>query len=173
MKIFTFLSIAAHADEKKVPPRHPLQRLNRLVEFAAEILDDWYGFLPSQEAWKLKFARNGARMEKNFQRGNQKCGYFDPSLPHGGPGPRRERREESNYDYYSYEEDEVFRYDRENPTKGTKQITTGFRKWALRYISGCSGQKIYQYQVNRMNRWNAKLQAHLAANDAQKSTSLP
>ena len=27
------------ADERKVPPRHPLQRLNRLVEFTEEILD--------------------------------------------------------------------------------------------------------------------------------------
>ena len=49
MKLSVFLPITALADEKKVPPRHPLQRLNRLVQFSAEILDDWYGFLSSQE----------------------------------------------------------------------------------------------------------------------------
>merc|ERR1712025_847796 len=81
-----FLAAIAQADEKKVPPRHPLQRLNRLVQFSAELLDDWYGFLPSQEKWKKKFATNAARMEKNFQRGNQRCGYYDEdNLPHGGP----------------------------------------------------------------------------------------
>ena len=174
MKLSVFLPITALADEKKVPPRHPLQRLNRLVQFSAEILDDWYGFLSSQEKWKQKFATNAARMEKNFQRGNQRCGYFSPSLPHGGPNPQksgRKRRDDSYdaYDYYDYDEEDVFRYDRENPSKGTKQITTGFRKWALRYLSDCSGQKNYNYQVNRMNRWNKLLQAHLAKNDAEKS----
>ena len=44
------LVAAASATEKKVPPRHPIQRLNRLVEFTEEILTDWFDFLPSQQA---------------------------------------------------------------------------------------------------------------------------
>ena len=35
------LATVAVADDKKVPPRHPLQRLNRLTEFSAEIMNDW------------------------------------------------------------------------------------------------------------------------------------
>ena len=145
----------AAAEDKKVPPRHPLQRLNRLTEFTEEILDTWFDFLPSKDAWVQKFANNAERMERNFNRGNQRCGYYDEdNLPHGGP--ERKRREA---------DDDVFRYDREDPAKGTKQITTGFRKWAERYISACSGQRQYQHQVNRMNKWNNDLQAHLAANN--------
>merc|ERR1712025_476289 len=79
MKIFalTIAAVSAQGDEKKVPPRHPLQRLNRLIEFSEEILTDWYDFLPSQEKWIAKFAKNGGRMKKNFERGNQRCGYYD------------------------------------------------------------------------------------------------
>ena len=149
MKLLVAVVIAAaSATEKKVPPRHPLQRLNRLVEFTEEILTDWFEFLPSQLAWKNKFATNADRMERNFKRGNQRCGFYDEEqLPHGGP---RERRDV----------DEI-RYNREDPKEGVKQLTTGFRKWAERYISQCSGQKNSQFQVNRMEKWNSVLQLHL------------
>ena len=95
-------------------------------------------------------------MAKNFERGNQRCGFYDENQkPHGGPADDRKRRDV---------DDEV-RYDRENPSVGVKQITTGFSKWATRYLSACSGQKNYNYQVNRMEKWNNKLQAHLANNN--------
>ena len=54
------------------------------------------------------------------------------------------------------------RYNKADPTIGVKQITTGFRKWAERYLGSCSGQRNYAYQIDRMNRWNNKLQEHLA-----------
>ena len=119
------LVAAASATEKKVPPRHPIQRLNRLVAFTEEILTDWFDFLPSQQAWITKFATNAERMERNFERGNLRCGFYDEEqLQHGGPRDRRDV-------------DEI-RYNRKNPKEGVKQLTTGFRKWAERYISGCS-----------------------------------
>ena len=76
MKIAAFLAVAAHAqdDDRKVPPRHPIQRLNRLVEFSEELLNMWYDWLPSKDAWVQKFAKNADRMSKNFERGNQRCG---------------------------------------------------------------------------------------------------
>ena len=144
------LFAVAAADDKKVPPRHPLQRLNRLTEFTEELLNNWFTFLPSKDAWVAKFATNAGRMQRNFERGNQRCGFYDEDqLPHGGP--ERKRRDL----------DDVDRYDREDPTVGVKQLTTGYRKWAERYLSQCSGQRQYQYQVTRMNKWNTKLQAHL------------
>ena len=67
MKISPVLLLAvASADDKKVPPRHPLQRLARLKEFSAVMLNDWYGFLPSKDKWVKKFAKNAERMERNF-----------------------------------------------------------------------------------------------------------
>merc|ERR1711937_432257 len=166
MKIAAFLAVAAHAqdDDRKVPPRHPLQRLDRLVEFSAELLDDWYSWLPSQEAWKNKFANNGQRMKRNFERGNQRCGFYDENQPpHGGP------ESDAEEDRKRRDLDILDRYDRTDPAVGTKQITTGFRKWAQRFLSECSGQRQYSYQVNRMNMWNNKLQMHLANNNLQDS----
>ena len=157
MKLSLALIATATAEEKKVPPRHPLQRLERLVEFSHEILDEWFDFLPSQQNWKNKFANNAQRMERNFNRGNQRCGFYDADqLPHGGPEGDRKRRAD----------DEDFRYNREDPCQGAKQITTGFRKWAERYLSQCSGQKNEQYQIRRMNKWHGKLTRHLQCNDA-------
>jgi len=141
------LTIAAVAD-KKVPPRHPLQRLNKLVKFSEELLNDWYGFLPSRERWIGKFDRNAQRMRRNFERGNQKCGVYEDE----GRG-RGRRATETTLG--------PLRYDQNDPAVGTKQITTGFSKWAQRYLSACSGQKKFNYQVNRMNNWNGKLQTHL------------
>ena len=63
MKFATFaLAAIVSAEEKKVPPRHPLERLNRLNEFSAEILNEWFTFLPSKDAWVAKFATNAGRM---------------------------------------------------------------------------------------------------------------
>ena len=155
MKISPAVIVAvasAQQDEKKVPPRHPLQRLNRLVEFTEEIMTEHFPFLPSQQAWINKFATNAGRMERNFNRGNQRCGFYDEEqMPHGGPSDDRKRRAA----------DDVDRYDRDDPSVGVKQLTTGFSKWAARYLSQCSGQKNYQYQVNRMAKWNTELQGHL------------
>ena len=164
MKISPAVIVAvasAQQGEKKVPPRHPLQRLNRLVEFTEEIMNDWFGFLPSQDKWIAKFANNADRMKRNFERGNQRCGFYDEDqLPHGGPSDDRKRREA-----------DVDRYDREDPAVGIKQLTTGFSKWAQRYLSQCSGQRNYNFQVNRMNKWNDKLQEHLT-NQAATSTTI-
>merc|ERR1712168_1669101 len=148
------LFAVAVADDKKVPPRHPLQRLNRLTEFTEEMLTQWFSFLPSQQAWISKFANNAERMERNFNRGNQRCGFYDEDqLPHGGPSERKRR-----------DLDDVDRYNREDPSMGVKQLTTGYRKWAERYLAACSGQRQYQHQIKRMNKWNDALQAHLVAN---------
>merc|ERR1711988_1501106 len=153
MKFSTAVLVAvAPAEDKKVPPRHPLQRLAKLTEFSAEILNEWYTFLPSKDSWIEKFDANAERMERNFNRGNQRCGYYDEdNLPHGGPEERKRRSDDFDVD----------RYNREDPSVGIKQITTGYRKWAQRYIAQCAGQKNNKYIVNRMNKWNGILQAKL------------
>ena len=68
------------AVEKKVPPRHPLQRLNGLVKFSREILESGAFNVKSDywiHRWTNKFLGNAKRMERNFQRGNQRCGFYD------------------------------------------------------------------------------------------------
>ena len=63
--IFTSLFVSNFAEEKKVPPRHPLQRLNRLNQFAEEWLND---NLREKQAgrWMPKFQRLTERFERKF-----------------------------------------------------------------------------------------------------------
>ena len=63
--IFTSLYVANFAEEKKVPPRHPLQRLNRLNEFAEEWLSD---NLREKQAgrWRPKFQRISEKFERKY-----------------------------------------------------------------------------------------------------------
>ena len=81
MKFSTiFLAGLVTGDEKKVPPRHPLQRLNRLVQFSDEILNSGAFNNKSEKwinRWTNKFAKNAGRMQTSFTRGNQRCGFYD------------------------------------------------------------------------------------------------
>ena len=80
-------------------------------------------------------------MEKNFESGKQRCGFYDEDqLPHDGPSDDRKRRDA----------DDVDRCNREDPSEGIKQLTTGFLKRAERYLSQCPGKNYFQYQVNRI-----------------------
>ena len=82
----------------QVGPRTPLQRLESLVRFSQEWLDANLSNLASYESWKNRFVKNSERMMKAFKR--ETCGFFDPTIPHGGPNPnpkkRRNRRKRSN-----------------------------------------------------------------------------
>jgi len=59
----------------------------------------------------------------------------------------------------------IERYDRENPCRGIKQIMTGFRKWADRYIGGCGGQANHKHQVNRANKFYNIFKEGLSCSD--------
>ena len=142
------LAAVAVADDKTVPNRTPEQRLTSLVKFSEEILTTWFSFMNNKDDWVERFNNHGIRMTRAFKR----CGFYDPSLPHGGPAPSRKRREV----------DEEERYNRDDPSEGIKQITTGFSKWAQRYIAACGNQRNNLFTIkNRMEKWNDVLQAKL------------
>merc|ERR1711935_366149 len=82
MKLFALLLILRDVDAVS---RHPITRLAKLTQFSEEMLDQWFMRLPSQGAWKQKFATNSDRLKRNFERGSGKCGFYDPErIPHGG-----------------------------------------------------------------------------------------
>lgn len=205
---------AAQKGEKKVPPRHPLQRLAKLgvfyENFFAEMAAD--GVMKQGEADRRTLRATGflKKMEKAFNRPN--CGFYDADEgKHGGPDPNpgvnpntgkdRARRTADNEDdlkeaaaewcaaemedgYFiggSYTEqseanwaqccqlDNQFcmgkaprsgagsnqkAYDRlsDLPSLKWKQITTGTRKWAQRYINNCHGQRKNKLASKRANK---------------------
>jgi len=152
MKTIAAIVTLAVAD-KKVPPRHPLQRLAKLNTFANEWLNDNMDAKVAAH-WGPKFDRNTARFERRFEL----CGYYDESnLPHGGPAADRKRRDTSDPMLDALEP----KYDKENPMKGLLQITNGFRKWSERYIVDCKLQP--GKQSDRAAKWRGILQAKLAA----------
>merc|ERR1712187_579822 len=81
-------------EDKKVPPRHPLQRLWRLYQFSEEIIQDWMEDAPGFADKPKKVERIRNRIGKwqymaarqSFNRNTKKCGFYDSGeLPHGGP----------------------------------------------------------------------------------------
>jgi hypothetical protein len=114
----------------------------------------------------------------------KECFFFDPSLEHGGPNPdtqgrkrraawverelnRIQREVDSNdeldvFDQY-FSAMEVRGFDGQvrlsnDVDLAWKQIGTGFRKWILRYIADCNGQKTYQYHTNRLAKIHGNIQ---------------
>jgi hypothetical protein len=62
LSVFALAAFASAEEEgRKVPPRHPLQRLNRLTQFSEEILSQWFDGLASKDRWVSKFATNAGR----------------------------------------------------------------------------------------------------------------
>jgi len=147
MKLFVATFVALAAADKKVPPRHPLQRLTKLNNFAVEWTED---NLTEKQAdnWSAKFERNTARLQKRFDL----CGFYDEESEHGGP---RERRAADG---------DMIRYDQSNPVRGIQQITRGFSKWAERYVADCKVQPAKT--VDRMAKWFGQLTDKLAENNA-------
>ena len=62
-----------------------------------------------------------------------------------------------------YEEDLMAGIDAELSLSGDaglawKQIGTGFRKWILRYVADCGGQKTYQLHTTRLDKIHGHIQ---------------
>ena len=62
---------------REVKPRHPKQRMNTLLRFSQEILDNNFGFWSRQAKFKNNFSRIGQKMIKSFDR----CGSYDGDAP--------------------------------------------------------------------------------------------
>ena len=161
MKTFAFALVAAASADKKVKPRHPLQCLKRLSEFAAEWCND--NLIPKQSLhWKPKFIKNIDRLEKRFTL----CGFFDNNqLEHGGPPPRK-RRDDDLVENCEYAQNPLCQYDKLNPINGIKQITNGFREFAERYVANCKLKP--GRQIDRANKWfNILANKYVAKNQAK------
>jgi len=101
MKLISGLvTIAIAADgTKKVPPRHPLQRLKTIKTFFVQYVDEIMTPMKiansslkiNPEKFKARMINMTVRMENAFNRPT--CGYFDSSTQHGGPDPMPNHRE--------------------------------------------------------------------------------
>jgi len=87
----TTLALAA-AKEKKVPPRHPNNRLNKLGifynNFFAEMVEKDYMKQGQADRYSKRMNDFLAKMGEAFDR--ETCGYYDDTSKHGGPDPNPE-----------------------------------------------------------------------------------
>lgn len=188
MKIFQNVLVAlamAQDDERKVPPRTPAQRLNTLKRFAGEWVNLQIGVTINRPNRAQRMVDIGIeRLENKMTEASSKdCFYFDPTVPNGGPNPNNSRkrrgadwveRELSRIQREVDANDDLDIFDRfeEDMMRGVetqirlsdnidlawKQIGTGFRKWILRYISECNGQKTYGHHTNRLKKIHGNIQ---------------
>ena len=90
-----------------------------------------------------------------------KCGFFDPTLPNGGPKPSRRRRSDDVDIFDDFEEGHQdgtktmtdIRLSDDEQTAWV-QIGTGFKKWISRYMADCKGEKVFNYHTKRLNQVN-------------------
>lgn len=179
MRISTALiSPLVLANQKKVPPRHPRSRLRTLTRFTTEWMDkNFRELLPSDHKGNENGERLADRFSGRFKNWSERlkilvddsdkdCFFYDANAPHGGRTRRdgdeedveEESTEDDSQEYdYSIEADDLTRYDKNNPQRGLRQITTGFRKWALRYISACPGEKTKKAHSQRADRLYRKI----------------
>jgi hypothetical protein len=166
---------AVLAGEKKVPPRHPRNRLKTLTRFTQEWLTKNFRNLLAEshpgdqngERLANRFTKRfnywGARLQKLVDDKEKECFFFDPNSPHGGRTRRDENGTVDEHDDYAYDysedADDLLRYDKNNPQRGLRQITTGFRKWAQRYISDCPGERKNKAHSQRADRLYRKILA--------------
>ena len=149
MKLFGLFIASAFAqgDEKKVPPKTPMDRLNQLRSHITRMTVDHFDGCNKASQWEDKLTKITNRAEKAYKKS---CGFFDPSLTHGGPeGSDRKRREVDDFVRYSETDGEA----------SINGITSGIRKWAERYISDCGGQRNNNHIINHSKKWQAKLNA--------------
>ena len=147
---FSAILIAGLNSTAGEPPKGHLKRLQGLVRGITEILNSGaFNRKPESwiKIWEQKIVRNAERIEKRYHRANEKCGGGD-----------RKRRDIDVGD----------RYDRENPCRGVKQLTTGFANWVDRYIPNCSGQRDHSHQINRMKKWGDRLQSVMQCDKTPK-----
>lgn len=183
---FTLLALV-NAEERRVPPRTPPQRLNTLQRFTGNWIDTHVSTEINRPDRALRMIDGMNRMAgKMTEAYGKDCHFFDPTVPNGGPDPNSRRKKraavakkelariaravEENNDIDIF--DQIFKEQAENPERtisdslvrlsdetdlAWKQIGTGFRKWTLRYISDCKGQREFQYHTKRL----AKIHGHI------------
>jgi len=77
-------------DDRKVPHRHPLQRLWRLYQFSEEIIQTHFyqSDIPAGKLDRLR-GRIGKWLylaqRQSFLRNTKRCGFYNDGLEHGGP----------------------------------------------------------------------------------------
>ena len=147
------------SQEKKVPPRTPSDRMTTLKRFADSWIAANIAIGINRPDRALKMTDRIQLMTDKLELQYAQCGFFDPSVPHGGPRPARKRRSDEVNVFDRFEDALRERKMAENEVRLSNdvdlawvQVGTGYRKWITRYMAECNGEKVYNYHTNRLNK---------------------
>jgi len=119
MKIAAGLVVAMSALEidRKVPPRHPKNRLARLQQVCVALTQaDW--IVQGKSHRFVKFAKKCTNWADTRDGNFNKCGSYNPDLPNGGPDPNSKKAAQEpnsyvdNWDTGRISFDDLFESDR-------------------------------------------------------------
>ena len=99
MKVFNAIVIVsglAAADDKKVPPRRPEHRLTTLARFFKDYIESNVAEKRPDRVYNMY--RGVDRLANRMRDSFEKCGFFDPSVPNGGPRLVSEDRKRRDVD---------------------------------------------------------------------------
>ena len=100
------MTVSALAEqEKKVPPRTPLQRLDTLQRFANLWIETWININQNRPGRATRMTDRVNLMTSKLEEKYAHCGFFDPNVPNGGPRPVRKRRSDDLDIFDNFEED--------------------------------------------------------------------
>ena len=172
MKLSALLISLVAAEDRKVPPKTPEQRLANLKVLSTDILDLWFKDWVNKDKWENKMHKRLDAMGATYQRlkkksGEKACGFYDSANPDadGGGGYTREeikailsKRKDADEiaDFIDDKEDDE-RLNREDPFVGIRQVVTGVQKWSLRYLGKCINQEEEFSIMFNVEGWNSKL----------------
>merc|ERR1712046_485629 len=118
-----------------------VMKLSFLLATLVANVDSTLGRPKRAENMKAAFDRIFDAQKAAFE----KCGFFDPDVPNGGPRPTRKRRSDGENVFddaeslYSTRGVLEVRLSNDADT-ALKQIFTGYKKWIARYLQECPGE---------------------------------
>lgn len=159
--IYSVISLSA-ATEEDHPNKSdiPIKRLDKLETNIRSWLTDNLTPLGDRvlNRWDRHVTKLRTKMESAYSR--PQCGFYSEDIQNGGPDPHPHLRPDGKprkTNRKKRDADEMLKYDKNNPLKGLKQVTNGFRIWAERHINECGGQRKHQHISKRMQNWMRKL----------------
>jgi len=162
MKLFTLFITAAIA-KKNRPVQDPEIQLDKYQDHVNFMWTTWYSGCGEKPA-KTNLLKVVERIRSKYK----KCGFFDASLPNGGPNPTDRRRrdifedgagEENNSESENSGSLMEARLSKTDKGKATLQIELALKRFADRYMAGCQSGMDTETIKNKGKKFSAKFGA--------------
>lgn len=117
----------------------PIQQLQNTQNALTQLLQAAFSGLnrPNREAsWIQKLQNNAARLERSFEKCGEGDGWQEPEFEDAWTA---------------------------DPALGITAVFASLSDWAETYLANCPGHQRYSHHPNRLDKWNAALQAILSS----------